>query len=63
MAAAIRDRPVLVIENDLDAPVGRLGDWLREAGAELERARRPSRRSRCRPTWPATPALVVLGGG
>ncbi|MBV9823799.1 MAG: type 1 glutamine amidotransferase [Actinobacteria bacterium] len=34
MAAAGPDRPVLVIENDLVAPVGRLDGWLREAGAE-----------------------------
>src|SRR4051812_35950172 len=34
MATAGPDRPVLVIENDLVAPVGRLDGWLREAGAE-----------------------------
>ncbi len=34
MATARPDRPVLVIENDTVAPVGRLDDWLREAGAE-----------------------------
>jgi GMP synthase (glutamine-hydrolysing) len=28
--------PILVIENGVDAPVARLGDWLRDAGAELD---------------------------
>lgn len=36
MTAAAAPRPILVIENDLSDPVGRLGDWLREAGAELD---------------------------
>jgi GMP synthase (glutamine-hydrolysing) len=34
--------PVLVIENDLSDPIGRLGDWLIEAGAELRVVRGPA---------------------
>jgi GMP synthase (glutamine-hydrolysing) len=34
--------PVLVIENDLSDPIGRLGDWLIEAGADLEVVRGPA---------------------
>ena len=34
--APVGNRPILVIENDLSDPVGRLGDWLREAGADLD---------------------------
>jgi GMP synthase (glutamine-hydrolysing) len=29
-------RPILVIEHEPGAPIARLGDWLREAGAELD---------------------------
>ena len=55
------DRPILVIENDLVAPIGVLEGWLREAGAEL---------ALCSPAvgqpLPADltgySALVVLGG-
>jgi GMP synthase (glutamine-hydrolysing) len=36
MATAGPDRPILVIENDLDAPAAMVGRWLQEAGAELE---------------------------
>lgn len=65
MAAVASERPaldpVLVIENDVSAPVGMLGSWLRAAGAEL---------MVCSPaTGQALPtdlsgysALVVLGG-
>ncbi|HEY2041697.1 MAG TPA: type 1 glutamine amidotransferase [Jatrophihabitans sp.] len=34
-SAAVAAPAILVIENGLDAPVARLGDWLRAAGAEL----------------------------
>jgi GMP synthase-like glutamine amidotransferase len=53
--------PVLVIENDVDDPVARLGDWLIEAGIELD--------IRTAPQGDAVPAsldnfsgLVVMGG-
>ena len=61
MATAGPERPILVIENDLDAPAAMVGRWLREAGAEL---------AVCTPeTGQPVPAdlmgysaLVVLGG-
>src|SRR5438105_1295654 len=34
--------PILVIENDFSDPIGRLGDWLIEAGADLEVVRGPA---------------------
>jgi GMP synthase (glutamine-hydrolysing) len=53
--------PVLVLENDITDPVGRLGDWLRGAGAELD--------VRSGPDGDEIPedlagysALVVMGG-
>jgi GMP synthase-like glutamine amidotransferase len=53
--------PVLVIENDLSDPIGRLGDWLTDAGADLE--------VRVAPSGDELPAdltgysgLVVMGG-
>jgi GMP synthase (glutamine-hydrolysing) len=55
------DRPILVIENDLDDPVARLGDWLLEAGATLD--------VRSAPAGDAVPdslsgfsGLIVMGG-
>ncbi|MGI8664773.1 MAG: type 1 glutamine amidotransferase [Jatrophihabitans sp.] len=61
MVSEQRTAPILVIENGRDAPVGRLGDWLRSAGAELD--------VRCVPAGDRLPedltghaALVVLGG-
>jgi GMP synthase (glutamine-hydrolysing) len=61
MATTAPPRPILVIENDLTSPIGRLDGWLREAGAEL---------AMCSPvTGEPLPAdlsgysaLVVLGG-
>ncbi len=53
--------PILVIEPGDDAPVARLGDWLRDAGADLD--------VRCAPAGDLLPAdlsghcgLVVMGG-
>ena len=64
MADARSGTPILVIENDADAPVGRLGDWLVEAGAELESAMpRPAIRCRRPDALTGYRALVVLGGG
>ncbi|MEO6501899.1 MAG: type 1 glutamine amidotransferase [Jatrophihabitantaceae bacterium] len=60
--AARPQLPVLVVENDLSAPVGMLEGWLREAGAELVMCSPASGQS-----LPADltgySALVVLGGG
>jgi GMP synthase-like glutamine amidotransferase len=65
MADARSGTPILVIENDADAPIGRLGDWLVEAGAELEICH-----AEAGDPVPTDPdaltgyrALVVLGGG
>jgi GMP synthase-like glutamine amidotransferase len=66
MAAVASDRPalapVLVIENDLSAPIGMLEGWLRDAGAELVICSPPTGQP-----LPAEltgySALVVLGGG
>jgi GMP synthase (glutamine-hydrolysing) len=62
MATAGPEHPILVIENDLDAPVAMVGRWLREAGAELTVC--------AAETGQPVPAdltgysaLVVLGGG
>ena len=61
MTAVPAAGPILVIENDLSDPVGRLGDWLREAGAELD--------VRCCPAGDSVPesldgyaGLIVMGG-
>jgi len=61
MAAPRPIAPVLLIENDAGAPAGRLADWLRDAGAELD--------VRCGPAGDEIPAtlagysaLVVMGG-
>jgi GMP synthase-like glutamine amidotransferase len=61
MATAGPDRPVLVIENDLDAPVAMVGRWLREAGAELE-VRTPEMGQPLPDDLTGCSALVVLGG-
>jgi len=61
MATAGPERPILVIENDLDAPVARLGRWLREAGAELEMCT-PETGQPVPDTLTGYSALVVLGG-
>lgn len=61
MAAAGPDRPVLVVENDLVAPVGRLDGWLREAGAELVLCS-PASGQPLPADLTGYSALVVLGG-
>ena len=62
MATAGPDRPILVIENDLDAPVGMVGRWLREAGADLEICSAESGQP-VPDGLAGYSALVVLGGG
>src|SRR4051794_15528152 len=58
MPTAVR---ILVIENDAAAPLARLGDWLTDAGAELE-----LRRAQDGDPLPASldgyAGLVVMGG-
>ena len=61
MATAGPERPILVIENDLDAPVARLGTWLREAGAELVMCT-PEIGQPVPADLAGYSALVVLGG-
>ena len=61
MASAAPERPILVIENDLDAPVARLGRWLREAGAELVVCT-PETGQPVPADLTGYSALVVLGG-
>jgi len=58
MAAAIR---ILVIENDDTAPLARLGDWLTDAGAELD-LRRPQAGDPLPDELSGYAALVVMGG-
>ncbi len=55
------DLAVLVIENDPSAPAGTLGDWLREAGAELSLWSPASGRP-LPDDLTAYSALLVLGG-
>ncbi len=62
MAAARSDLPVLVIENDLDAPAGTLADWLRADGAELVFCS-PAAGQPLPADLASYRALVVLGGG
>jgi GMP synthase (glutamine-hydrolysing) len=61
MAVQTRPAPILVIENGLDDPIGRLGEWLREAGARLDVCRAAGGDD-----VPATlkgyAGLVVMGG-
>ncbi len=54
--------PVLVVENDLIAPIGRLEGWLREAGAEIELCS-PATGQPLPAGLAGYSALVVLGGG
>jgi GMP synthase-like glutamine amidotransferase len=61
MATAGPDRPILVIENDLDAPAAMVGRWLREAGAELEICT-PETGQPVPADLTGYSALVVLGG-
>jgi GMP synthase-like glutamine amidotransferase len=59
-----RDRalaPMLVIENDLTGPVARLGDWLRNAGVELDVRSGPAGQS-LPSDLSGYSALVVMGG-
>jgi GMP synthase-like glutamine amidotransferase len=53
--------PVLVIENDLSDPIGRLGDWLIEAGADLEVVRGPAG-AEIPQELTGFSGLVVMGG-
>lgn len=66
MAAVASDRPalapVLVIENDVSAPIGMLDGWLREAGAELVMCS-PATGQPLPAELAGYSALVVLGGG
>jgi GMP synthase-like glutamine amidotransferase len=55
------DLPVLVIENDATDPVGRLGDWLREAGATLDIRSGPAGEELPR-DLDGFGGLVVMGG-
>lgn len=54
--------PVLVVENDLSAPIGMLDGWLREAGAELVMCS-PATGQPLPADLAGYSALVVLGGG
>lgn len=62
MATVGPDRPILVIENDLSAPIGRLEGWLRAAGAELLLCS-PATGQPLPTDLAGYSALVVLGGG
>jgi GMP synthase-like glutamine amidotransferase len=62
MATPGPDRPILVVENDLVAPVGMLEGWLREAGAELAICS-PATGEPLPTDLSGYSALVVLGGG
>ncbi|MEO7262204.1 MAG: type 1 glutamine amidotransferase [Jatrophihabitantaceae bacterium] len=66
MEAIASDRPafypVLVIENDLVAPIGMLDGWLREAGAALAMCS-PATGQPLPADLSGYSALVVLGGG
>lgn len=62
MATAAPDRPILVIENDLSAPIGRLEEWLRSAGAEIVLCS-PATGQPLPAELAGYSALVVLGGG
>lgn len=53
---------ILVVENDSTAPLARLGDWLAEAGAELE-VRRAQDGDPLPDELTGYAALVVMGGG
>jgi GMP synthase (glutamine-hydrolysing) len=53
--------PILVIENDLSDPIGRFGDWLIEAGAELDVRVGPSGDD-LPDDLTAFSGLVVMGG-
>jgi len=53
--------PILVVENDSTAPLARLGDWLVEAGAELE-VRRAQHGEPLPASLDGYAGLVVLGG-
>ena len=61
MASPGPERPILVIENDLVAPLGRLEGWLREAGAELALCS-PATGQPLPADLAGYSALVVLGG-
>jgi GMP synthase-like glutamine amidotransferase len=62
MAPSGPDRPILVVENDLVAPVGMLEGWLREAGAEIAMCS-PATGEPLPSDLSGYSALVVLGGG
>ncbi|HEV2885469.1 MAG TPA: type 1 glutamine amidotransferase [Jatrophihabitans sp.] len=62
MATAGPDRPILVVENDLVAPIGTLEGWLREAGAELVMCS-PATGQPLPTDLSGYSALLVLGGG
>ena len=53
---------ILVVENDPAAPLARLGDWLTEAGAELD-VRRAQDGDPLPDALTGYAALVVMGGG
>jgi len=53
---------ILVVENDSTAPLARLGDWLTEAGAELD-LRRAQDGDPLPDELTGYAALVVMGGG
>lgn len=53
--------PILVIENDRDAPVARLGDWLIAAGAELD-VRAAESGAEIPENLTGYSALLVMGG-
>ena len=52
---------VLVVENGADGPPGRVGDWLVEAGCELD-VRRPYAGDELPASLEAHDAMIVLGG-
>lgn len=61
MPALSPSLPILVIENDPTDPVARLGDWLREAGAELD-VRRGHDGDPIPESADGFAAVVVMGG-
>jgi GMP synthase-like glutamine amidotransferase len=54
-------RPILVIENDLSDPVGRLGEWLRKDGATLD-VRSGAAEDEIPESLEGFAGLIVMGG-
>ncbi len=53
--------PILVVQHETDCPTGWVGEWLVEAGAELD-VREPYRGDDLPPTLDGYGGLIVLGG-